>query len=75
MNRNQTLDISLSEEREASLDYELKARQLEHELHLMREEMECVIREADQTNELLDWKNGREKQLMENQMFVPIILE
>ena len=75
MNYNQQLDVSLSEEREANLDYEQKARQLEYELQLMREQMECVIREADQTSELLDWKDGREKQMIENQMFVPYLLE
>ena len=75
MTRNQELDVSLSDEREFNLDYELKARQLEHELQLMREQMECVIWEADQTNELLDLKDGREKQLVENQMFVPYTLD
>ena len=75
MNHNQQIDVSSSEEREANLDYEQKARQLEYELQLMREQMECVIREADQTSELLDWKDGREKQMIENQMFVPYLLE
>ena len=70
MERNQNLDSSLLEARDARQDYEARARQLEHELHLMKDQLEFVMKDANETNQLLDWKSGREKQLMENQKFV-----
>ncbi|KAI6645683.1 hypothetical protein LOD99_12946 [Oopsacas minuta] len=72
MNRNQSLDKSLSQEHDNKIDYEIRANQLEHELTLMREQLELVIKEYDETNQLLDWNNAREKQLVELQKFVII---
>ena len=70
MDRNRNLDSSLSEAKDAKQDYEGRASQLEYELQLMREQLEFVIRDANETNQLLDWKSGREKQLIENQKLV-----
>ena len=67
MNRNQSLDSSLSDAVEAREDHETRSRQLEHELERMREQLELVMREADDANQLLESKYGREKQLLEHE--------
>ena len=69
-NRNQNLDSSLSEARVERQDYESRARQLEYELELMRNQLEVIIRDSSETNQMLDWKSRKEKQLIDNQKFV-----